>query len=65
MQKDEMEELLGVAKMAGINVKPSSKFEEDLLDDEDLDVSVQWEDGDVDGESITRMDEDTGAPGVW
>ena len=67
MKKEEMDELLGVANMAGIDVKPSSKFEEDLLDDEDLDVSVQWgeHDADVDGETITRMDEDTGAPGVW
>ena len=68
MQKDEMDELLGVAKMAGIDVKPSSKFEDDLMDDGDyLDLSVPDEDdgsGD-DAESITRMDEDTGAQGVW
>jgi hypothetical protein len=70
MAKDEMDELLGVAKMAGIDVKPSTKFGDDLFEDEeeDLDVSVQWEEedeSDVDQESITRMDEDTGAPGVW
>lgn len=71
MQRDEIDELLGVAAMAGIDVKPTTKFEDDLLDEdeEDLDVSVQWEDGDEttsdDSESITRMDEDTGAPGVW
>lgn len=70
MAKDEMDELLGVAKMAGIDVKPSTKFGDDLFEDEeeDLDVSVQWEEedeNDVDQESITRMDEDTGAPGVW
>jgi len=65
MQKDEMEELLGVAKMAGIDIKPSAKFGDDLLDEEDLDVSVQWDEEAGDAESITRMDEDTGAPGVW
>eukprot|EP00544_Gedaniella_sp_CCMP2646_P009761 CAMPEP_0202494038 /NCGR_PEP_ID=MMETSP1361-20130828/10492_1 /ASSEMBLY_ACC=CAM_ASM_000849 /TAXON_ID=210615 /ORGANISM="Staurosira complex sp., Strain CCMP2646" /LENGTH=149 /DNA_ID=CAMNT_0049124433 /DNA_START=26 /DNA_END=475 /DNA_ORIENTATION=- len=67
MQRDEMEELLGVARMAGIDVKPSSKFGDDLMDDdEDLDLSVPDEDdGMDDAESITRMDEDTGAPGVW
>jgi hypothetical protein len=53
--------------MAGIDVKPSSKFGDDLMDDdEDLDLSVPDEDdGMNDAESITRMDEDTGAPGVW
>lgn len=69
MQRSEMEELLGVAKMAGIDIKPSNKFDTDLLDeDEDLDLSVQWDDEETssyDAASITRMDEDTGAPGVW
>lgn len=66
LKKDEMDELLGVAKMAGLDVKPSTKFDDVFdEDDDELDVSVQWDD-DVEGaESITRMDEDTGAPGVW
>jgi hypothetical protein len=79
MKKSELDELLGVAAMAGIDVKDPSerlnKFESDVMDDDDdlLDVSVQWDDdqGSTSGEnaadtdSITRMDEDTGAPGVW
>jgi hypothetical protein len=73
MAKDELNELLGVARMAGIDVKDPSerlnKFADGDLEEDDLDLSVQWdEDGDeidVDKESITRMDEDTGAPGVW
>lgn len=45
MKTDELDELLGVAKMAGINVKNPSdrlnKFDSELLnDDEDLDLSV-------------------------
>lgn len=45
MKIDEMDELLGVAKMAGINVKNPeerlNKFDADLLEDEDdLDLSV-------------------------
>lgn len=45
MKKSELAELLGVAKIAGINVKNPNerlnKFESDLLDDdEDLDLSV-------------------------
>ena len=45
-RQDEMDELLGVAAMAGINVKDPStrlnKFDNDLFeeDDDDLDVSV-------------------------
>lgn len=72
MKKDEIDELLGVAKIAGLDVKPSNKFDDEVLDedDDDLDVSVQWDEDDTqtrdaDGESITRMDEDTGALGVW
>lgn len=72
MAKDEIAELLGVAKMAGIDVKDPNgrlnKFDDDDWEEEYLDVSVQWEEEDkmdVDKESITRMDEDTGAPGVW
>ena len=74
MKKSEMDELMAVAKMAGIDVKDPSerlnKFGDDVFreeDDDDLDVSVQWEEADpfekkrtVDS-SITRMDEDTGA----
>lgn len=45
MRSSDMDELLGVAKIAGINVKDPSerlnKFDEDLLsDEEDLDLSV-------------------------
>lgn len=46
MRSSELDELLGVAKIAGINVKDPSerlnKFDEELLDDgdEDLDLSV-------------------------
>jgi hypothetical protein len=73
MAKDELDELLGVARMAGIDVKdPSERLNkfagDDDFGDDDLDLSVQWDEGgeiDVDKESITRMDEDTGAPGVW
>jgi hypothetical protein len=72
MAKDEIMELLGVAKMAGIDVKDPNdrlnKFDDNDLEEEYLDVSVQWDEDDnmdVDKESITRMDEDTGAPGVW
>lgn len=54
---------------------------DDFDDDEELDLSVSWDDDEDDsnnanvvvetsdipssGESITRMDEDTGASGVW
>lgn len=76
MAKDELDELLGVASIAGINVKNPkdrlNKFESDLIidndDDDELDLTISW-DEDVDtnkkDESITRFDEDTGAPGVW
>jgi hypothetical protein len=44
LKKNELEELLGVARIAGISVKDPSKrlnkFEKDILDDDDLDVSV-------------------------
>lgn len=45
MKSNDLNELLGVAKIAGINVKNPSerlnKFDSDLLeDDEDLDLSV-------------------------
>lgn len=54
LKNSEMQELLGVANIAGINVKdPKSrlnKFDLDIdgnsgfdVDDDDLDVSVQWE----------------------
>jgi hypothetical protein len=54
LKNSEMQELLGVANIAGINVKdPKSrlnKFDLDIdgnngfgADDDDLDVSVQWE----------------------
>lgn len=78
--KGEIDELLGVAASAGIRVKDpaerlnkfvGSEFDDD--DDDALDVSVQWDqDADLkksrqskDTESITRLDEDTGALGVW
>ena len=77
MLKSEMNELLGVAKIAGIDVKDTSErlnkiSNEDLFmdDEEDLDLRV-YDDDEVDMkykqnvESITRMDEDTGASGVW
>jgi hypothetical protein len=74
MKNQEFDELLGVAKMAGINVKNPSerldKFGADFLEDEDdLDVSVSWDDSDRSGtikgsdDSITRLDEDT--LGIW
>jgi hypothetical protein len=79
MQKSEVEELMNVAKIAGITVKDPSqrlnKFEADLFDDDedDLDLSIPVEDEEVRNEksvaaadtSITRLDEDTGALGVW
>ena len=44
MRSSELEELMGVAKIAGIKVKNPSerlnKFEKDLMDDDDLDLSV-------------------------
>ncbi|KAG7352830.1 hypothetical protein IV203_008878 [Nitzschia inconspicua] len=44
LKKSELEELLGVARIAGIDVKDPSKrlnkFEVDVMDDDDLDVSV-------------------------
>lgn len=77
MRQSEVDELMAVARMAGINVKDPkerlNKFGEDVFEDEndDLDVSVQWEEADpfqkkrVEDSSITRMDEDTGALGEW
>ncbi len=80
MMELERKELLSVAEFAGIDFKDpaTDKFAVDLfMDDEedDIDLSVRFEEGD-DGEiyltdkpdddiSITRLDEDTGAPGVW
>lgn len=70
-------ELMGVAEFAGIDFTDpkDNKFSVDLFmdDEDDLDLSVQFDDaidptiGMVpdDDISITRMDEDTGAPGVW
>lgn len=48
-KKDELAEIMNVARMAGIQVdevkKRSNKFGADVLEDEDdLDVSVQWDD---------------------
>lgn len=75
----EMEELMGVAAAAGININKEPKLnkfsKEDLLED-DLDVSIDWDDASASGhtvvnekastdESITRLDEDTGALGTW
>lgn len=83
MFDDEKDELLMVARMAGIDVKPSNKFDDDTMGDndiDDIDLSVTWDDEDqfdvqpnfrrqdessVNDVSITRMDEDTGAPGSW
>jgi hypothetical protein len=76
MQKSELEELLNVAKIAGIEVKDPSerlnKFDDDLFDDDDLDLSVPLDEEikaskatSVADNSITRLDEDTGALGVW
>lgn len=77
--RGELDELLGVAKSAGIQVKDPTErlnlFED--FDEDELDVSVQWGgEGKTavelkksrtkdDGDSITRLDEDTGALGVW
>lgn len=78
--KSELEELLGVAKTAGIQVKdPTERLSNFQLDDDEeldnLDVSVQWDDdndnsssstgGRTIEDSITRLDDDTGASGVW
>jgi hypothetical protein len=80
MMERERNELLSVAEFAGIDFKDPKmdKFSVDLFmddDDDDIDVSVQLEqrqDGEVylseapsDDISITRLDEDTGALGVW
>mmetsp|Transcript_11315 Transcript_11315/g.13672 ORF Transcript_11315/g.13672 Transcript_11315/m.13672 type:complete len:152 (+) Transcript_11315:86-541(+) len=70
MFSDEKDELLAVAKMAGIDVKPSNKFDDDLFgeDDDDLDLSVTWDevaDGPTSDSSITRLDEDTTSPGLF
>mmetsp|Transcript_22007 Transcript_22007/g.30636 ORF Transcript_22007/g.30636 Transcript_22007/m.30636 type:complete len:159 (-) Transcript_22007:184-660(-) len=70
MFDDEKDELLAVAKMAGIDVKASNKFDDDLFedDDDDLDLSVTWDevvDGPSPDSSVTRMDEDTTSPGLF
>jgi hypothetical protein len=74
MKKGELDELLGVARMAGIDVKDPTtklnKLEEEFLDEEeDLDLRVTWEEDKSErnkfDESVTRLDEDTGALGEW
>jgi hypothetical protein len=74
MVKEEKNELLEVARMAGIKVKDPAtrlnKYSSDVFaeDDEDLDLRVTWdnEEGNSDfDQSVTRMDEDTGAMGAW
>jgi hypothetical protein len=87
MKRGEIDELLGVAAAAGIKIKDPkerlNKFDPSIIEDdeEDLDLSVQWDEAAPtsrkrkgersttnapnDGDSITRLDEDTGALGVW
>jgi len=80
LQKGELDELLAVAQQAGIKVRDPAerlnKFQlEDDDEEEDLDLSVQWDEvaeeeapaakRTNDSDSITRLDEDTGASGVW
>jgi hypothetical protein len=74
MIEEEKNELLEVARMAGIEVKDPStrlnKFGNDVLaeEDEDLDLRVTWEEegeGNVFDLSVTRLDEDTGAMDSW
>lgn len=78
LRDEEMKELMGVAAAAGININNEPKLnkfsKDDYLDDEDdLDLSVDWGDNNTpdatansgDDESITRLDEDTGALGTW
>jgi hypothetical protein len=85
MKRSELDELLGVAAAAGLKVKDPkerlNKFDSSILvEEEDLDVSVQWDTDDSERmmtnaetitsdsaptDSITRLDEDTGALGVW
>jgi len=78
LERGEIDELLAVAQQAGIKVKDPAerlnKFElegDDDDDDDELDLSVQWDDSDDvsssdrTNDSITRLDEDTGASGVW
>jgi len=75
MVQEEKNELLEVARMAGIEVKdPATKlnkygkdiFEEEV-DDGELDLRVTWDDNEEGGfdQSVTRMDEDTGSMGAW
>jgi hypothetical protein len=74
MVKEEKNELLEVARMAGIDVKDPAtrlnKFGKDAFVEEDedgeLDLRVTWEDQTSDfDQSVTRMDEDTGSMGAW
>ena len=74
MKQGEVDELMSVARMAGITVKNPAerlnKFDADLFEDDedDLDLSVPEEDLYSErrkDESITRLDDDTGALGVW
>jgi hypothetical protein len=87
LKRGEIDELLGVAAAAGIKIKDPkerlNKFDPSIIEDdeEDLDLSVQWDEEETrtrrrkvdrstldapnDGDSITRLDEDTGSLGVW
>ena len=77
LERGELDELLAVARQAGIQVKdPNERLNKFALenDDDDLDLSVPLEDDKQEDrqvsnskmeDSITRMDEDTGALGVW
>jgi hypothetical protein len=81
LQSDALEELLEVAAAAGLKVKDPkerlNKFspeETSSEDDDELDLSVPLDDAidtpaksktAKDTDSITRLDEDTGALGVW
>jgi len=72
LQNDEWFEIMSVAAFAGIAIEPKmGKFDLDDDDNDDLDVSIPDDDpfsnfnSNVRDSSITRMDEDTGAPGVW
>ena len=80
MMEMERKELLSVAEFAGIEFKDPAldKYAVDLFmedEDDDVDLRIEFEE-DEEGElylkhepddnvSITRLDEDTAAPGVW
>jgi hypothetical protein len=70
LQSDALEELLEVAAAAGLKVKDPKE----RLNNDELDLSVPLDDAidtpaksktAKDTDSITRLDEDTGALGVW